>query len=315
MLGLAPLARALRPQHLSVVGPATASRTLATASSLPSIRERVASAVTPEIVETFQRDGAVCIRGLFSPEELEALKGGIDSNLAAPSERHKVASRPEDPGWFFEDFCNWQTNDAYKKFIAGSAAPTAAAALMRSNSVRLYHDHLLIKEPGTTQRTPWHQDQPYYNIEGADTVSMWIPVDPVPEESTLEFVAGSHRGPWLMPRTFMDKEAKWFPEGSLADLPDIEADRSAFPIRKWALQPGDMVCFHMLTLHASAGTQSRRRAFSIRFIGDDVTHAPRRWKTSPDFPGLSDELAEGVPMDHPLFPVVWTKEDGQVAVL
>jgi ectoine hydroxylase-related dioxygenase (phytanoyl-CoA dioxygenase family) len=55
-----------------------------------------------------------------------------------------------------------------------------------------------------------------------------------------------------MPRSFMDAQAKWFPDGSLADLPDIEADRGAWPILGWALEPGDVVCFHMLTLHSSA---------------------------------------------------------------
>jgi hypothetical protein len=50
---------------------------------------------------------------------------------------------------------------------------------------------------------------------------------------------------------------------------------------------------------------SRRRVFSVRFLGDDITHAPRRWRTSPEFPGLSDELQAGALMDHPLFPVLW----------
>ncbi|HIE1297914.1 TPA: phytanoyl-CoA dioxygenase family protein, partial [Burkholderia contaminans] len=268
---------------------------------MTSIQDRVAQAVTPELIAAFREEGAVCIKGIFSPDEVAALRAGIDANLAQPSERAKVASRPDDPGWFFEDFCNWQHNDAYRDFIVRSPAPSVAAALMGTDNVRLHHDHLLVKEPGTRQRTPWHQDQPYYNIEGDDNVSMWIPVDPVPLESTLEFVAGSHLGPWLMPRTFMDKEAKWFPEGSLADLPDIEGDRAAFPIRRWSLEPGDMVCFRMLTLHASGGTQNRRRAFSIRFVGDDIRHAPRRWKTSPDFPGLAEQLPDGAPLDHPLF--------------
>jgi ectoine hydroxylase-related dioxygenase (phytanoyl-CoA dioxygenase family) len=73
------------------------------------------------------------------------------------------------------------------------------------------------------------------------------------------------------------------------------------------LEPGDAVCFHMLTLHAASGVTGthRRRVFSVRFLGDDVTHAPRRWRTSPEFPGLSAELPEGAPMDHPLFPVLW----------
>lgn len=279
---------------------------------LQDIDARIERALTPELIADFRRDGAVCIRQLFTEDEIALLRAGIEHNLAQPSPRAKVASRPDDPGWFFEDFCNWQDNEAYRRFIDGSAAPAAAGALMGGETVRLYHDHLLVKEPNTRQRTPWHQDQPYYNISGSQNVSMWIPVDPVSRESTLEFVAGSHLGPWLMPRTFMDNQAKWFPEGTLADLPDIESNRAAYPIIGWALEPGDLVCFNMLTLHASGGVggNTRRRAFSVRFIGDDVRHAPRRWRTSPDFPGLDAQLPEGAPMDHPLFPVLWRASAG-----
>jgi ectoine hydroxylase-related dioxygenase (phytanoyl-CoA dioxygenase family) len=182
---------------------------------------------------------------------------------------------------------------------------------MHSNVVRLYHDHMLTKEPGTRQRTPWHQDQPYYNIDGRMNCSMWISVDPVERQSTLEFVAGSHAGPWLMPRSFMSNEAKWFPEGALADLPDVESARAKFPIIGWELEPGDVVCFHMLTLHAAGGLRGTRprRVFSVRFVGDDVTHAPRRWTTSPEFPGLADTLPPGAPMDHPLFPILWKRTE------
>ena len=71
---------------------------------------------------------------------------------------------------------------------------------------------MLTKEAGTRQRTQWHQDQPYYNIEGRMNCSFWIPVDPVTRPSTLEFVAGSHLGPWLVPRSFLNDQAKWFPD-------------------------------------------------------------------------------------------------------
>jgi ectoine hydroxylase-related dioxygenase (phytanoyl-CoA dioxygenase family) len=267
---------------------------------------RVASNVTPQLVEAYQSDGAVCIRQLLTPAEVALLREGIDRNLASPSPRAIVASRPDDPGHFVEDFCNWQDNHAYRRVIFESALAEAAGALMRSATVRLYHDHMLTKEPGTRQRTPWHQDQPYYNVEGRQNVSMWIPVDPVRRCSTLEIVAGSHRGPWLMPRTFMDRRAKWFPEGSLAELPDIDTARDRYNILGWELEPGDVVCFHMLALHAAAGVDGdrRRRVFSVRFLGDDMTHAPRDWTVSPPFPGLADELPAGAPLDHPLFPLL-----------
>ncbi len=264
--------------------------------------------LTEEQIESFQNDGAVCIRGLLSSDELEILGKGIDLNLKTLSSRAKVASLESDPGRFVEDFCNWQINEHYKKFIFESDIGRVAANLMKSKISRLYHDHLLVKEPGTRQVTPWHQDQPYYNIDGRKNCSMWIPVDPVRRNSTLEFVAGSHLGPWLMPRSFMDSQAKWFPEGSLADLPDIDRSIDSYKILGWEMNPGDVVCFHMLTLHAAGAVDGnmRRRVFSCRFLGDDITYAPRKWATSPDFPGLTDELVAGGPMEHKLFPVLWT---------
>ncbi len=275
----------------------------------PDLAQRADAVLTPALIDAFARDGAVCLRGLLSPDEVALLRQGIDANIAAPSPRAKVASRPDDPGFFIEDFCCWQDNAAYRRFIFDSPLAAAAARLMQSRTVRLYHDHMLTKEPGTRQRTPWHQDQPYYNVEGRQNISFWIAVDPVRRHSTLEFVAGSHRGPWLMPRSFMDQQARWFPEGSLQDLPDIEAARERFPIIGWAVEPGDVIAFHMLSLHASAGVDgdTRRRVFSVRMLGDDATHAPRAWVTSPPFPGLAERLPAGAPMhDDALFPLLWS---------
>jgi ectoine hydroxylase-related dioxygenase (phytanoyl-CoA dioxygenase family) len=209
--------------------------------------------VTQANIDAFQQDGAVCLRQVLSADDVALLRQGIDVNLANPSPRAKVASRPDDSGQFIEDFCSWQENEHYRRFIFESPLAEVAGKLMQSRTVRLYHDHMLTKEPGTRQRTPWHQDQPYYNIEGRQNTSFWIPVDPVSRAATLELVAGSHLGPWLMPRSFMDAQAKWFPEGQLADLPDIDAHRDRHRILGWEIEPGDVVCFHMLTLQAQFG--------------------------------------------------------------
>ncbi len=259
------------------------------------------------IVRDFARDGAVLLRGILEPSEVAQLARGIDCNLARPSPLALVASEPDDPGRFVEDFCTWQENPDYRDILLHSALPHISAQLMQSRTVRLYHDHMLVKEAGTRQPTPWHQDQPYYNVSGRQNVSFWIPVDPVPLASTLRFVAGSHAGTWYMPRTFRDREARWFADGSLQELPDIEGDTQHFRQLAWALEPGDALAFHMLTLHASSGTGpgQRRRVFSARYLGDDSRHAMRRWRTSPPFPGLAERLADGAPMDDALFPLVW----------
>jgi len=196
--------------------------------------------VDAETVAAYQRDGVACVRALLSPEEVERARRAIQVVLDEPSPLAQVASNADDPGAFTEDFCRWQEVPEIEALARRSRAPQVAAVLMGSASVRLYHDHVLVKEGGTRQRTPWHQDQPYYNVSGRG-VSAWIPVDPVPLAGCLETLAATHLGPWLMPRTFLAGEAKWFPEGSLGELPDIDADRAAFDIRSFDMQPGDLL--------------------------------------------------------------------------
>ena len=223
--------------------------------------------------------------------------------MAAPSERAIEGGGESGAGRFFEDFRNWTRIAPYEEVIRGSRIGPVGAQLMGSRTARLHHDHLLVKEPGTTLRTPWHQDQPFYNVDGFDTVSLWIPLDPVPRESTLEFVAGSHASrTWYMPRSFFDDRALVFDDGTFEEVPDVEADRSAHAILGWALEPGDAVAFNMLTLHAAAGSRNRRRAFSVRLVGDDVRFAARPHATSPAFPELEGVLTHGDELDHPLFP-------------
>ncbi len=266
----------------------------------------VTSRAGAELAGAFARDGVVCIRGVFDPDELATAARAIEVVLASPSPIAQVASGADDPGSFFEDFCRWREIPEIEQLARHSRVPQIAAALMSTPQVRFYHDHVLVKEGGTRQRTPWHQDQPYYNVDGAG-VSAWIPVDPVPEAGCLELLASSHRGPWLMPRTFLAGEAKWFPEGSLAELPDIEADRQAFDIRRFELEPGDAIFFDFLTVHGAPGFPypGRRRVLSLRYLSAAARHAPRAWRTSPPFDGLEGELPAGAVLDHPLFPVVW----------
>ena len=249
-----------------------------------------------DLADEFARDGGVVVRELVDRTLLARVTDAVEANLASPSSLAMVASGDDDPGQFVEDFCNWERFPAYVE-LARAVAPVAAA-LMGSATVRLYHDHLLVKQPRTAQRTPWHQDQPYYDVEGRQVVSMWLPLDPVPRASSLELLAGSHLGPWLMPRSFQDQQAKWFPDGTLADVPDVDADRASYRVLGWAVQPGDAVFFHALTLHSAGGSTARRRVLSLRFLGDDAVRVERPWRTSPPIPAdatFPDVLSEAGP--------------------
>ena len=170
-------------------------------------------------------------------------------------------------------------------------------------------EHVLVKEPGTDKITPWHHDQPYYCVDGRQVCSLWIPLDPVARETCPEFIAGSHDwGRWFLPRKFTGIDYD-HDDARLEAMPDIEADRGAYDIRSWELEPGDAIAFHFMTVHGAPANRSarRRRGFAARWLGDDAIYARRGGEVSPPFPGLDDRLQPGDPLDTEEFPLVYPR--------
>jgi ectoine hydroxylase-related dioxygenase (phytanoyl-CoA dioxygenase family) len=235
-------------------------------------------------IDAFQRDGVLLVKGLFK-DHVDTLRNGVDRNMAEPGEYAAENLKPGEGGRFFDDYCNWSRIPEFEDVIRTSPAAEVAADLMRSDRVQLFHDHVLVKEPGTSKPTPWHQDGPYYFVEGRQTVSFWSPLDPV-REATLRCVAGSHLWRKAVLPTRWLSETNFYPdEENYMPVPDPDAE--GMDIREFAMEPGDAVAFNYMTLHGARGNTSttRRRAFSLRLVGDDARYVERPGRTSPPFPG------------------------------
>ena len=261
-------------------------------------------AIDADTIDAYRRDGATVLRGVFA-EWVETLRRGVDFNVAHPGTYGRSYQGEDGGGRFLSDYCNWQRIPEYRDFIFNSPAAEIGARLMGSRTVRLFHEHVLVKEAKAGVATPWHQDGPYYCVAGPKTVSLWIPLDEVPRDRTLEFVAGSHlAGKSFQPLRF-NGEALNADDG-LERLPDIDANRDAYTILGWALEPGDAVAFDYRTLHGAPANNSpsaQRRAFSLRLVGDDATFVRREGLvTSPPFPDIT--LADGAALDDPAFPLL-----------
>ncbi len=260
--------------------------------------------VTPADIDAFQADGVALIRGLFA-DHVDTLRRGVERNLAEPGPYAAENLKPGEPGRFFDDYCNWQRIPEFAKVVATSAAAEVAADLMCSDLVQMFHDHVLVKEPGTTKPTPWHQDGPYYFVEGRQTISFWSPLDPV-REASLRCVAGSHL--WAKPvlPTRWLSEANFYPD-SARYMPVPDPDAEAMRVLEWEMEPGDAVAFHFATLHGARGNSaiSRRRAFSLRLLGDDARYVERPGRTSPPFPG--HDMYPGQRLREDWFPIIFRR--------
>ena len=254
-------------------------------------------------IDAYQRDGVIIIRGLFA-DHVETLREGIAGNMADPGPYASNNDKAGETGRFFDDYCNWQRIPEFSEVIRTSPAAEVAADLMDSSTVQLFHDHVLVKEPGTSMATPWHQDGPYYFVEGQQNVSFWSPLDPV-REATLRCVAGSHR--WEKPvlPTRWAKNEPFFDPAPYMPVPDPDAQ--AMDIREWDMEPGDAVAFNYATLHGARGNTAttRRRAFSLRLLGDDARYTARPGPTSPPFPG--HEMNQGQRLRDDWFPTLYTR--------
>lgn len=246
--------------------------------------------ISDTAVKTYQEDGAICLRGVFDPHWIEAVRAGIRANLMAPSPYFESLRAEGSKGAFMDDYCNWQKIPEFRDYIYNSPAPGIAKTLMRTEALIFYHEHVLIKEAGALKRTPWHQDQPYYPVAGKQICSIWMPVDPVSLETSLQFVKGSHNwGKQFIPRKFASENN--YPlkdgaslDGSYEEVPDIDGHE----ILSWELELGDCVVFHGATLHGAAGNSSLsspRRVLSTRWVGDDARLVERPWEPSPPITG------------------------------
>ncbi len=258
-----------------------------------------------DVIDAFQRDGCAVVRGVFG-EWIEGLGEGIEENMAAPSFRERTYQPEDGTAPFFQDFCNWDRIAGYRALVRSSPMAGIAAQLMRSKTARIFHDHVLVKEPGNSIATPWHQDQPYYLVEATQSVSFWVPLDPVPRDRTIEFVAGSHRAGKIYRAERFDGTSLYDGDKTEA-VPDVAAAREDLDIRGWEVAPGDAVVFNFRTLHGAPANQStaRRRVISVRWVGDDATFAARPGRTSPPFPDL--DYRDGAPFDAPEFPVLYPR--------
>ncbi|NQU57486.1 MAG: phytanoyl-CoA dioxygenase family protein [Rhodospirillales bacterium] len=260
--------------------------------------------VTDQQIDAYHKDGAVLIPGLFK-EWVGPLIAGIDRNMNEPGPHAAENLSDGESGRFFDDYCNWTRIPEFSDFVMKSPAAQAAAQLMQSARVQMFHDHVLVKEPGTAKPTPWHQDAPYYFVEGEQTLSFWVPVDPV-KEASLRLLAGSHK--WekpVLPVRWLSEEDFYPSDDQYLAIPDPDAEPEKYRVLEWQMQPGDAVAFHYKSVHGARGnnTPSRRRAFSIRLVGDDARYVERPGPTSPPYAGHN--MQPGQRLREDWFPFIW----------
>ncbi len=282
--------------------------------------------VTDAEIEAFRTDGVVCLRGVMPADWLERMAAPVEEaisgdaaadlsemgdHLAAAGAERTVDTSVQDGdgprGRFVAGTDHWRLQDEFLEFAVSSPLGAIVSALLGVDDVWLYEDSVLVKEPGTEERTAFHQDMAYFHLDGDSVCTTWVPLDPVTAESgAVRYVLGSHLDRTrYRPNLFVTTMSIPGTEGE--EVPDYDRVevRGEARIVSFDTEPGDVVVHHARTIHgahANASATRRRRAISVRYAGTGTVFAP-----VPGAPGKPhhEVVAPGAPLDDGHFPRAW----------
>jgi len=154
--------------------------------------------LTEEQIAFYQEQGYIKLKHVFSPEILAYLNEEISREV---HQRNPLRKKPlEEQSAFEQAFIQignlWRTNASINQLIMSTRLGKIASDLLGVDSVRLYHDQALYKEPSKKIKniTPWHADQFYWPLSSDNTITAWIPLQEVTlDMGPLAFSKGSHK--------------------------------------------------------------------------------------------------------------------------
>jgi len=276
-----------------------------------------AESITDDLIEAFDCDGVVCLRGVIDADWIDSLCIGVDKNIATPSPRGRVWDHDDHGRTTLYDSQVWLDIEEYRAFVEGSPMAELAGRLMRATAVNFFFDAIFTRTTGAQFRTPFHQDEPFWSVEGYQTCSSWMPLVSVEKKSALEFVRGSHRWNQRYAQTNFGAltgddrdQVEYTDRDDVIPFPDIESDRDQYDMLSWDMEPGDVAIFNARMIHGGSGNLAPDRdlkVFNTQWLGDDVRIIFRDEGMDPDHRDVMIEhgLAPGDRVSGPLYPEIW----------
>ena len=138
-------------------------------------------ALREDEIQTYRRDGIVLLEGLFDPGWVEHLRPLVDADMSAPGPLHLELEAPDADGdgrFFFDTFL-WPRSEGFRRFVLDSPAAAICGQLMGASKVNIFFDQLLVKEPGTRERTPVaSRSCRTGRFSGDQICTLWLALDP-----------------------------------------------------------------------------------------------------------------------------------------
>jgi ectoine hydroxylase-related dioxygenase (phytanoyl-CoA dioxygenase family) len=223
--------------------------------------------LTGELIATYRQQGFIYLPGVISKSEASRFQ----SAALEAARRLESYSKGKNEKVFTQLVNVWRTEPVLKEL---TFHPNLAAIAERLAGValRLWHDHVLIKQPHNSTPTEFHQDQPYWPHNKADSrhcLSAWVALCDVPvEKGCMTFINQSHRYTGLRPQDLTDNK----------DLLQLCPDLVYMPRTTMPLKAGDCTFHNSWTAHMATPNfrDTARIAQIVIYMDVDTTYSGKR---------------------------------------
>jgi ectoine hydroxylase-related dioxygenase (phytanoyl-CoA dioxygenase family) len=213
--------------------------------------------------DEFRDNGHLLVRGLLGAGEVTAYRSLIVDAVKRQSRERRKSPERGIYGRSFGQMVNlWRGDEGVRQFVLSRRLAKVAADLLGVANVRIYHDHALFKDAGG-RATYWHQDQYYWPLDTADTVTLAMSLtDQSIEMGMFVFASGSHKN-----GTIMDPKLSTEPDSLYRKY----IREHHFPLScAAAMRAGDSSWHYGNTVHHTSANQSdrRREMMTITYMAD-----------------------------------------------
>jgi hypothetical protein len=268
--------------------------------------------VSAETITRFRAEGYVKLPVVLSPGALVALRRelvavlettfgvALDGGSASPRRNQKDPG-PEPGRRFYSAEMIWLENPIFRLFVLSPRIAKICSDLLGVDSVRLYHDNLLSKEPGCG-RTPWHYDDHHFPLDTNDVVTAWVAAQAIPEAmGPLAFARGMETWRLVADVPFSKVDTSY--DRRIADAFDranVDVDNCPFAV-------GDVSFHHNLSFHTAGAnaTSVSRCALANTFFADGARVVDAPTMVSGDWRKFLPGVEPGGAAASPLNPICW----------
>jgi phytanoyl-CoA hydroxylase len=212
--------------------------------------------MTQEQVDSFHENGFLRLEGVYSQGELQAMSADLnqvmktfanwDAAWRGPWRKDYLEEEDEEAAVLVSIHELQHYSAIWTRALTKPELADDIAMLLGSECVEIHHSTLHAKAPSKGAPFPMHQDVPFYPHADGRYIDALIHMDDADEQSgCIKFLAGSHKAGPLEHITGPDTSPHLPTDQYRLD------DAVSVPAKA-----GDVVVFHLWTVHGSAVNQS-----------------------------------------------------------